>query len=83
MEIIYSPESIKKLKKIPPSDLKKVKKKIDLIKANPICGKLLKGDFQGLYSIRAWPLRIIYSFDKKRQTVFIVTVDYRGSVYKN
>ena len=83
MEIIYSPESIKKLKKIPSSDLKKVKKKIDLIKANPICGKLLKGDFYGLYSIKAWPLRIIYSFSKKTQKVFIVTVDYRGSVYKN
>lgn len=72
MEIIYAPTVIKNLSKIPVHDLKKVKKKIESLKSNPLSGKNLKGEFAGLKSLRAWPLRIIY----------IVAIDYRGQVYK-
>ncbi len=82
MEIIYAPSAIKNLSKIPPSDLKKIKKKIEALKSDPLSGKNLKGEFASLKSLRAWPLRIIYIFDNKKDIIKIVAVDYRGQVYK-
>lgn len=82
MEIIYAPEVLKSLSKIPPPDLKKIKKKIEILKSDPLSGKNLKGEFAGLKSLRAWPLRIIYIFDNKKEIIKIVAIDYRGQVYK-
>lgn len=82
MELIYSPLSLKNLQKINKKDLKKIKSKIEIIVANPLIGKHLKGDHLGEYSLRAWPLRIVYIFDSAKQIIEIVTVDYRGNVYK-
>ncbi len=82
MEIRYKAEAIKELKKIGNKDKPKVKKKIELLAKNPLVGKQLAGKFRGLYSLRAWPLRVIYSYDGKRQIVTIETIGYRGDVYK-
>lgn len=82
MEIRYKAEAIKKLKKTGNKDKPKVKKKIGLLSKNPLVGKQLAGKFKGLYSLRAWPLRVIYSYDEKRRVVTIETIGYRGDVYK-
>lgn len=82
MEIIYAPTVIKNLSKIPSPDLKKVKKKIEILKPDPLSGKNLKGEFSGLKSLRAWPLRIIYILDHKKDIIKIVAIDYRGQAYK-
>ena len=82
MKIIYAPSVIKKLKKINPLDKIKAKKKIEILKADPFSGKLLKGEYKGLRSVKAWPLRIIYSFNSKKQEINIIVIDYRQSVYQ-
>ncbi|MEK7091194.1 MAG: type II toxin-antitoxin system RelE/ParE family toxin [Patescibacteria group bacterium] len=82
MELIYSPTSIKHLKKIGPAEKKKAKRKIEMVIANPLMGKLLQGEHTGQRSVYAWPLRIIYTFESQSQTIEIVDVDYRGNVYK-
>ena len=82
MELVYSPTSIKHLKKIGPAEKKKAKRKIEMVAANPLMGKLLQGEHTGQRSVYAWPLRIIYPFDSKSQAIEIINVDYRGEVYK-
>ncbi len=82
MKIIYSPSAIKQLRKIAPDDKVKAKKKIEIIKSDPFSGKALKGELAGLRSFKAWPLRIIYLFNPKHKVIKIVTIDYRGNVYK-
>lgn len=82
MQILYKSEAIKRLKDLGPAEKQKARKKIESLLSNPLVGKRLKGEFSGLMSLRAWPLRIIYSFDLKTQTITIITVDYRGDVYK-
>ena len=83
MELFFKNEAIKQLKKIHSADKKKAKKKIAGLVDNPLLGKPLKGKLAGLYSLKAWPLRIIYTFNPKTQTIIIQTIEYRGSVYKN
>lgn len=82
MQILYKTEAIKRLKNLGQAEKQKAKKKIESLLSNPLVGKRLKGEFSGLMSFRAWPLRIIYSFDFKSQTITIITIDYRGDVYK-
>lgn len=82
MELIYSPRAIKQLGKIGSAEKVKAKKKILSLKENPLLGKPLKGELAGLRSLKAWPLRIIYTYDAKRKVLQIITIDYRGSVYK-
>ena len=82
MQLLFKDESVKQLKKIATADKKKAKKKITALTSNPFLGKPLKGKLAGLYSLKAWPLRIIYTFNPKTKTIIIQTVEYRGSVYK-
>lgn len=82
MEIQYRLSAAKQLKKIGAKDKPKAKKKIRSLIANPLSGKLLKGELAGMRCLRAWPLRIIYTLDHKKNIIIIETVDYRGDVYK-
>lgn len=83
MELLFKSEAIKQLKKIGSNDQKKAKKKINVLLTFPLAGKPLKGKLTGLYSLKVWPLRIIYTFNPKKQIIIIQTVEYRGSAYKN
>ncbi len=82
MEIIISPAAAKHLAKIDPRDKKKAIRKIDSLLLNPLSGKQLQGEHSGQRSLRAWPLRIIYTFESQSQQIEIIDVDYRGGVYK-
>ncbi len=44
--------------------------------------KQLKGELSGSCRIRMGDIRIIYSIDEFRKTIFIEIVGFRGSVYK-
>lgn len=82
MWLIFKDEALKHLKKIGTADSKKAQRKIEYLQTNPLAGKPLQGEHRGKYSLKAWPLRIIYTFDPKKNTITIETVDYRGGVYK-
>lgn len=83
MELIFEDEALKRLKRIGKNDREKVLRKLPSSKNNPLAGKALQGQHKGQYSLRAWPIRIIYTFDPTSQIIRIITLDYRGSVYKN
>jgi addiction module RelE/StbE family toxin len=82
MELQYRLSASKQLKEIGAKDLKKVQRKIRSLIDNPLEGKPLQGELKGYRSLRAWPLRIIYTFDSDSKVITIETVDYRGDVYK-
>lgn len=81
MEILLTPAANKKLQKIAPSDRIKVERKLANLLLNPLAGKLLHGEYKGLRSLRAWPLRIVYSINVKSQQIIVVAIDYRQSFY--
>ena len=83
MEFIIEDEALKRLKRIGAKDREKILRKIPQLKNHPLSGKSLQGNHRGQYSLRVWPLRIIYTFDPESQVIRVITIDYRGSVYKN
>lgn len=50
------------------------------LSGNPVLGKKLKGEFEGLRSYRLGPFRIVYRFTK--ELVEVVYLDHRKDVYR-
>lgn len=44
--------------------------------------KKLKGDLKHMHRFRMGDLRILYEIDDAQETVWIKTIEWRGSVYK-
>lgn len=82
MDLQYRLSAAKHIKTIGAKDKAKIKRKIDFLLSNPLAGKQLQGKFNGCRCLRAWPLRIIYTYDPKEKIIIIETVDYRGNIYK-
>ncbi len=82
MKVELSEKSISNLKKLPSSEKKKIFKKLHLLEENPLLGKKLTGEFNGLYSFKVWPYRIIYQFLAKSKMICVVTIDHRQGVYR-
>lgn len=80
MEISYLSKARKQIKKIPKRELKKIISKIERLAEDPDAGKVLKGEFEGFLSYRAWPYRIIYKIEKK--VLVVCSVAHRQGVYK-
>lgn len=79
MEIIYERQAVKQLEKIPKVEIKKIIFKIEKLEQNPRVGKALHGELDGLYSLRAWPYRILYEITKT--SIVICSVAHRQDVY--
>ncbi|HLB61042.1 MAG TPA: type II toxin-antitoxin system RelE/ParE family toxin [Patescibacteria group bacterium] len=79
MKLYYKPIALKQLRKLQKSDQKKLIRKLELLISDPYVGKQLKGEFTGLYSLRAWPYRIIYQIEDK--TLVVYSISQRQGAY--
>jgi mRNA-degrading endonuclease RelE of RelBE toxin-antitoxin system len=52
------------------------------LRENPFAGKKLQGELFGLYCLRVWPYRIIYTIEKRVITVTVVAIGQRKDVYR-
>jgi mRNA-degrading endonuclease RelE of RelBE toxin-antitoxin system len=82
MKIELSGKAISNLKKFPVAERKKIFKKLHLLENDPRAGKKLTGELTGLFSLKAWPYRIIYQLISKQKIIYIITIQHRQSVYK-
>ena len=76
----YRPEVHKQFKKIPIVEQKKIIRKLEILASEPYSGKPLQGDYEGFYSLKAWPYRIIYIIEKKG--ILVYSIKHRQSSYK-
>lgn len=79
--VIITDNAVRDLKKIPKNQQKKIIKHIDVLENNPRAGKKLSGEFEGDYSLKAWPYRIIYLI-KKNGEVWVTHILHRQAAYK-
>jgi len=49
---------------------------------DPFVGKKLDGEFEGYWSVRVWPYRIIYSVFERELIVYILAVKHRKDAYR-
>jgi mRNA-degrading endonuclease RelE of RelBE toxin-antitoxin system len=82
MEVILSRSAEKQYKSLPKTEQKKVHKKMSVLENDPTIGKKLVGEFEGIYSVKAWPYRILYEINKSTNRIEIHKIVHRQSAYK-
>lgn len=81
-KVYFAPNSQKLFNKIKERKIKtKIEIGISKLIINPYIGKKLEGEFEGQYSIRVWPYRIVYYISKEKN-VIITDIGHRKEVYK-
>jgi mRNA interferase RelE/StbE len=81
VNIEYSGEAYKQIKKLPKNELKKIIRRIETLSLSPRSGKVLQGELVGLRCLRAWPYRIIYEIEEEN-AITIHSIGHRQGVYK-
>jgi mRNA interferase RelE/StbE len=72
----------KELKKIDSHYQKKIRIAFLALAGDPHIGKKLEGNYEGQWSLRVWPYRIIYEIHERKLIVLIIRVGHRQGVYK-
>lgn len=55
---------------------------VDRLSREPVAGKPLRGDLEGVRSLRIGSYRIVYTFDARRAKVEIVWIRHRKEAYR-
>ena len=75
------PKAAKQLANIPSPYKERIIAVLASIVLNPYMGKKLKGEYDGSYSVKVWPYRVIYDVCKHQLLVVVIKVKHRGGVY--
>lgn len=81
LEAALSKKAEDEFSRLSKNDQKKVFKKLKSLQEEPLLGKMLVGKLAGLRSLRAWPYRIIYEFQKPGR-VIVYKILHSQEVYK-
>ena len=73
----------KELGKVPEPVRGRIVRALRSLEHDPYIGKALKGELKGLFSLRVWPYRIIYSVMNSQLIVEVIDVGHRQGVYKH
>lgn len=57
-------------------------RRLEVLKIDPFCGKKLHGDLSNIYAIRLWTYRILYSIEKKKLIVLVLSIGHRKDIYR-
>jgi addiction module RelE/StbE family toxin len=81
-QLRLKPSAEKRLARLPDKEHYRVGLALAGLSINPFIGKKLHGEYQGYYSIRVWPYRIIYTILKQELFVIVVGIGHRQGVYQ-
>lgn len=82
MQVVVTKKAAKQYRDLPKIYQVRIKKKMSLLKIDPLEGKKLSGEYGELRSLRVWPYRIIYYIDGVQNNIVIITIAHRQGVYK-
>lgn len=72
------PKAEKQLNSIPSPYNERIKVTLSTIANNPWIGKKLRGKYEGSYTVRVWPYRIIYDIYKHDLLILVIKMKPRG-----
>ncbi|PIY80713.1 MAG: hypothetical protein COY80_01495 [Candidatus Pacebacteria bacterium CG_4_10_14_0_8_um_filter_42_14] len=82
MKVVLTKQAGKQLEQLPDREYRKVRRKLQLLTTQSQAGKQLRGRLSGLHSLRAWPYRIIYTFDRSIKEVTVLEILHRQQAYQ-
>lgn len=81
-EIYFTAQSRRLFHNIAEKKIKdKITQSLEKLSQEPYAGKKLKGRLEGTYSLRVWPLRILYEITKTKD-IIITDIGHRKEIYR-
>lgn len=82
MKVALSKDAQKQYQRLPKPQKIKIQKKLTELERNPCVGKKLEGELKSVYSLRAWPYRILYEINENQQMIEVHKIAHRQGAYK-
>ena len=81
-EVTLNKHAAKVLNRMTPKDREHILKMLEELKKEPLQGKRLHGELEGLLSLRFGTDRIVYEVDRRQELVIVHGIGPRGDIYK-
>lgn len=81
-ELVFSREAVKSLERATPQTRRRIIRALERMRADPLKGKRLRGELEGLFSLRIGGMRAVYEVDSEQKVVVVHAIGPRGDIYK-
>ncbi len=81
-EVILSRDAARTLEKLTPGIRARIFMALEKARANPLKEKKLRGELEGLFSLRVGEMRAVYEVDSNQKIMVVHAIGPRGDIYK-
>jgi mRNA interferase RelE/StbE len=81
-EVVLSRDAARTLEKATPAMKRRIIAALERTRANPQSAKRLRGEMEGLFSLRIGGLRAVYEVDAEARAMIVHAIGPRGDIYK-
>ena len=81
-EIVFGREAARTLERLTPAMRARTIKVLERARVNPLRAKRLRGELEGLFSLRVGEMRVVYEVDPDELAMVVHAIGPRGDVYK-
>jgi mRNA-degrading endonuclease RelE of RelBE toxin-antitoxin system len=79
--VVLSRNASRTLEKATPVTRRRIIFALEKLKSKPHSGKRLRGELEGLFSLRIGDKRAVYGLDTKKSAVVVLAIGPRGDIY--
>ena len=80
-DVVLSRNASRVLGKATPAMRRRIIAGLERLKSNPHSGKRLRGELEGLFSLRIGGMRAVYGLDTRKNLVLVLAIGARGDIY--
>jgi len=80
--LVPTKEFLKSLEKLDRQTNQRIIRSIEDIALKPFLGKPLRGELQGIYSLRVGEYRVLYSINTRKRELIVHVAKHRSKVYE-
>lgn len=81
-EVVLSRDAARTVERATPAMKWRILTALERVKANPQSGKRLRGELEGLFSLRIGGMRAVYEVDAEKKALVVHAIGPRGDIYK-
>jgi mRNA-degrading endonuclease RelE of RelBE toxin-antitoxin system len=81
-EVVFGREAARTLERLTPAMRARIIKALERARVDPLRGKRLRGELEGLFSVRVGEMRVVYEVDPDEMAMVVHAIGPRGDVYK-
>jgi mRNA-degrading endonuclease RelE of RelBE toxin-antitoxin system len=79
--VVLSRNASRTLEKATPAMRRRIIVALERLKSKPYSGKRLRGELEGLFSLRIGDMRAVYGLDTGESMVMVLAIGPRGDIY--